>query len=58
MIILLSEDRQTERQVSYNIPYHMESLKMIQMNSLQNRKQTHRFREQTWLSMGKAEGQG
>ena len=46
-IIILSEGSQTERQIPYDIKY-VDSKKVIQMNSLIKRKQTHRHGKQTY----------
>ena len=45
-IIILSEVRQ--RQVSYDITYMWNLIKIIQMNLFTKQKQTHRFRNQMY----------
>ena len=47
-MIILSEVRQRERHVPYDITYMWNLKKIIEMNSFPKQKQTHRQRKQTY----------
>ena len=57
--IILSEESQRERQISYAITYLWNLKKMIQMNLFTKQKQIHRHRKQTYVyQKGKGTGVG
>ena len=47
---------ETEREISYDVPYMWNLDEMIQINFLLKQKESHRLKEQTWFPWGRVRG--